>query len=65
LIWNGTSYDTYYYQTSGLGGTGWRKGGAPAVDAASATIPVGASVVIRRQGASGFSWVVPQHPASI
>jgi uncharacterized protein (TIGR02597 family) len=65
LIWNGTAYDTYYYQTSGLGGVGWRKGGAPAVDASSATIPVGASVVIRRQGASGFSWVVPQHPASI
>jgi uncharacterized protein (TIGR02597 family) len=65
FIWNGTAYDTYYYQTSGLGGTGWRKGGAPSTDAASTAIPTGTSVVIRRQGASGFSWVVPQHPASI
>jgi uncharacterized protein (TIGR02597 family) len=65
LLWNGTTYDSYYYQTSGLGGTGWRKGGAPTVDAAATAIPTGASIVIKRQGASGFSWVAPQHPSSI
>lgn len=64
-VWNGTTYDTYYYQTSGLGGVGWRKAGAPAVDAATAPIPVGTSIVIKRKIANGFSWIVPQHPASI
>jgi uncharacterized protein (TIGR02597 family) len=65
FIWNGTSYDTYYYQTAGLGGVGWRKGGAPSVDVSSTSIPTGTSILIRRQDVSGFSWVIPQHPASI
>jgi uncharacterized protein (TIGR02597 family) len=65
LLWNGVSYDVFYYQTSGLGGTGWRKGGDVGTDAASTAIPSGASLIIKRQGASGFNWVVPQHPASI
>src|SRR5438552_11112744 len=29
LLWTGASFDTYYYQTVGAGGTGWRKEGAP------------------------------------
>ena len=65
LIWNGTGYDTYYYQTAGLGGVGWRKGGAPAVDASATPIPVGQSVVIKRQFAAAFNWVIAQHPASL
>jgi uncharacterized protein (TIGR02597 family) len=65
LIWNGTGYDTYYYQTSGLGGIGWRKGGAPAVDASATPIPVGQSVVIKRQFASAFNWLIAQHPATL
>jgi uncharacterized protein (TIGR02597 family) len=65
LIWNGTTYDTYYYQTLGLGGVGWRKAGAPSVDASASVIPVGISMVIKRKIATGFSWIAPQHPASI
>jgi uncharacterized protein (TIGR02597 family) len=71
LIWNPTlsggagGYDIYYYQTSGLGGIGWRKSGAASVDASSTVIPVGQSVIISRKAAGGFSWIVPQHPASI
>lgn len=65
LIWNGTSYDSYYYQTSGLGGNGWRKGGDAVNDASSAAIPPGTAVIIKRGGAAGFNWVAPQHPASI
>jgi uncharacterized protein (TIGR02597 family) len=65
LIWNGTTYDPYYYQTSGLGGTGWRKGGAPTIDASTAAIPVGSSLIVKRQTATGFNWIVPQHPSSL
>jgi len=65
LIWNGTGYDIYYYQSSGIGGTGWRKGGDPGTDAGSTVIPVGSSVFLKRRTATGFNWVVPQHPASL
>jgi uncharacterized protein (TIGR02597 family) len=65
LVWNGTSYDTYYYQSAGLGGTGWRKGGAPTVDASAAVIPLGSAVFVRRNTGTGFNWVIPQHPASL
>jgi uncharacterized protein (TIGR02597 family) len=65
LLWNGVGYDVYYYQTSGLGGTGWRKGGDASTDASSTPIPTGSSMIIKRLGATGFNWVAPQHPASI
>lgn len=65
LVWNGIGYDVYYYQTSGVGGIGWRKAGDAVTDAAGATIPTGSSLVIKRRGAAGFNWVAPQHPASI
>jgi uncharacterized protein (TIGR02597 family) len=65
LVWNGIGYDMYYYQTAGLGGTGWRKGGDAVTDASSAIIPVGSSVILKRKTASGFDWIIPQHPASL
>ncbi len=65
LVWNGTGYDIYYYQTAGIGGTGWRKAGAQTVDASSATIPVGASFIIKRNAQTAFDWAIPQHPASL
>ena len=66
LFWNPSTsgYDTYYYQTSGFGGTGWRKFGAPTVDASAASIPVGTGLFINRIGGLEFNWVAPQHPAS-
>jgi uncharacterized protein (TIGR02597 family) len=68
FIWNlGTnSYDIYYYQTVGIGGVGWRKSGAPAVDASGTQVPVGTSVVLNRKNAAGaFNWVIAQHPATL
>jgi uncharacterized protein (TIGR02597 family) len=65
LIWNGTGYDTYYFQTSGIGGVGWRKSGAPTVDASNTPVPVGSAVTIKRKFATGFNWIVPQHPATL
>ncbi len=67
LIWNPVlnGYDTYYYQTIGVGGTGWRKGGDRVDDASATPIPVGGAVIVNRKGATGFNWVIPQHPSTL
>lgn len=57
LLWAGQSFTTCYYQTSGIGGTGWRKLGAPSVEAAGTIIPPHAGIVIRR-GPSSTAEVV-------
>ena len=66
LIWNTATngYDIYFYQTSGLGGTGWRKLGV-AGDASATPIPVGTSVIVKRNASAGFDWVIPQHPTNL
>ena len=61
LLWNGTRYETYYYQNAGIGGTGWRKAGEQSVDASGATILPGSAVILRRKNPAGFTWVMPQH----
>jgi hypothetical protein len=63
LVWNGSYYDTYYYQASGLGGVGWRKVGDLVADASSTSIPAGSSIILRRLAGSPFEWKVPAHPA--
>ena len=62
MVWNGLGYDSYYYQTAGLGGRGWRRAGNVGVDAGSAIIPAASSIIIRRVGSFGFEWRVPAHP---
>jgi len=67
LLWNGTGYDTYFYQLAApaLGGTGWRSATDTYADAGSTAIPAGAAVVVRRVQGSPFNWIVPQHPAAL
>ncbi|RYG60548.1 TIGR02597 family protein [archaeon] len=65
MLWNGTSYDIYYYQTSAILGNGWRNASNPGQEAGSTPIPVGASIIIKRNGSQGFDWKAPQHPASL
>jgi uncharacterized protein (TIGR02597 family) len=65
LLFNGTSYDTYFYSNGGLTGTGWRKNGSGATDFGSQSIPVGTALIIQRKNAAGFNWVAPQHPATL
>lgn len=48
LLWNGSGYDTFYYQTAGIGGTGWRKTGAQSTDASGTLILPTMPVMIRR-----------------
>ena len=64
-IYNGTSYDTYFYSSGGLIGAGWRKQGGGSTDQSGVALPVGVSVIVTRQGGTGFNWVAPQHPATI
>ena len=65
MLWNGTGYDSYYYQTSGIGGTGWRKSGVQSTDASATSIAPGTSFIVRRLNPGNFDWVIPQHPASL
>ena len=62
LMWNGTGYRTFYYQTSGLGGTGWKEFGVSG-DASTTAIPINTALFIKRSGAP-FNWFAPQHPAT-
>lgn len=64
LIYNGASYDTYYYSTGGLSGTGWRRVNDDQTDRGSTPLPLGSAFLIRRVGSSALNWVVPSHPAS-
>jgi hypothetical protein len=61
LIFNGTTYDTYYYKTQGLGGIGWRSTSSPSTDASDALIAPGSSIIIQRVVSRGaFYWIVEQ-----
>ena len=65
LLWNGTGYNSYYYQSAGLGGTGWRKSGDQTTDASATVIAPGTSFIVRRVNPGAFVWAIPQHPASL
>ena len=62
LIFNNSTnqYDTYYYKTSGIGGTGWRSSASTSADASPVPIPFGSSIVIQRVNSGSFTWVAPQ-----
>jgi uncharacterized protein (TIGR02597 family) len=64
LIYNGATYDTYYYSAGGSPGTGWRKVNGGTADASATPIPAGSSFVVKRVNPGSFNWVSPQHPAS-
>jgi uncharacterized protein (TIGR02597 family) len=59
-IWNGTIFDVYYFQTTGVGGTGWRKIGAPSTDAGDTVIAESSGFVINRRSSPNFNWVVSE-----
>lgn len=48
LFWNGSGYTQYYYSTGGISGTGWRQVGVVGTDQASAAIPDGSFLVMRK-----------------
>ena len=58
-IFNGTGYETYYYQSSVKNGVGWRSSTDPKTDASGTEIAVGSAFVIERRGSAGFNWFVP------
>jgi len=58
LRWNGSGYDIFYYQTAGLGGIGWRKGGAQSVDASSSTLYPEDSIIVKRLQSASLSRVL-------
>ena len=61
LTYSNGQYYSYYYQTNGLGGIGWRLAGSPTSNRASVVIEPGTSVLIQRKaGRPPFNWRVPQ-----
>jgi uncharacterized protein (TIGR02597 family) len=60
LLFDGSIYQTYYYKTTSLGGTGWRSAASASVDASNAIIPAGAAMLIQRSTSlPAFFWSVP------
>jgi len=57
-IWNGISYDTYYYRTNSP--AGWRRSTDMFTDVGNTVIPMGGSVRIRTIGGHSFNWTIPQ-----
>jgi hypothetical protein len=66
-VFNGLTYDTYYYSDGGLVGAGWRKQGSnPAnADQGATPIPVGVAILVSRKAPGDFNWVSPQHPSTL
>jgi len=65
MLWNGTVYETYYYQNAGLGGVGWRRVGAQSIDASGTIIKSGTGFILRRNRVGGFTWQIPQPPTGL
>lgn len=61
IIWNPATQvsATYYFKTSGLGGSGWRSALSTSVDASTNQIPLGAFAQIQRRIAGSFTWTIP------
>ena len=62
LIYDYTTgnYTTYYYKTSGAGGTGWRSTVSTSVDRSATVLPsVSAFLIKRKTGGADFTWHVP------
>lgn len=60
-VWNGSSFDKYYYQTgSPIGGEGWRRSGDLFTDQQDVVVPGDQAILIRRvSSATGFNWTAP------
>ncbi len=57
-LWDGDHYETYYYQTVGIGGIGWRKAGDQFTDAGDTVIEMGQGIIFRRGETTPLSLVV-------
>jgi hypothetical protein len=57
-LWDGDHYETYYYQTEGIGGIGWRKAGDQFTDAGDTVIQMGQGIIFRRGETVPLSLVV-------
>src|SRR4029434_9062651 len=58
LVQNGATYDMYYYQTSGVGGTGWRKVGDSATDVSAAVFLPEEGLILKRSQSAAANIVL-------
>jgi hypothetical protein len=62
LTYNATTgaYTTYYYKTSGAGGTGWRSTASTSVDRSTQVLPSNGAILIQRKNSgTDFTWEMP------
>lgn len=61
LIYDATTggYDTIWYKSGGIGGTGWRASSTGTADAGPNIIPAGKAILIQRKAGPTFIWNVP------
>jgi hypothetical protein len=57
-LWYGGSYESYYYQTAGIGGQGWRRVGNQSADAGATIVRPDQSLIIKRGQAGNVSVTV-------
>jgi len=62
LIFDATdnSYTTFWYKSSGPGGTGWRSDDLTIPVAADFTFPSVSGILIQRKNGTDFTWEIPQ-----
>ena len=58
LIWNGSRHETYYYQTAGIGGTGWRKIGDQSSDAGGTILDPSTAMLVKRGSGTAVNVIV-------
>lgn len=58
-VYNGSSYDSFFYKNAGFGGTGWRLN-TSSVDMSGSTLASGGCVIVNRKTAGSFFWTIPQ-----
>ncbi len=62
LRWTGLKWESFYYKTSGIGGTGWRGDSSPSIDRSSQQLNPGDVFTIRRRAPSLFIHIRPETP---
>jgi uncharacterized protein (TIGR02597 family) len=58
LIYNGATYDTYFYSTGGLPGVGWRKVGGAAANQVNTKINQDDGVIVQRKQSSNLGVIL-------
>ena len=60
--WTGTAWERFYYQSGGVGGTGWRSSASSSLDRSDQLFQPGEVIVVQRKAAPDFIYFRPVAP---